>query len=136
MWSFLRTYGLPKSWRPRPRYLGKLTARALPLIGADVIERGTRLLDVFLLGQSASAGAVGIYFFAKEVVSVPQKLKTSFEPILSPVITKNLKIGNMTAIAAQVRQVGFWIIALQLGIGMHTRIRNVEEQDTSTPIIP
>ncbi|WP_390588034.1 oligosaccharide flippase family protein [Erythrobacter sp. MTPC3] len=118
LWTFLRTYGLPKEWRPRPRYLGKMTARALPLIGADVIERGTRLLDVFLLGQSASAGAVGIYFFAKEVVSVPQKLKTSFEPILSPVITKNLKIGNFTAIANQVQQVGFWIIALQLGIAL------------------
>ncbi len=118
LYSFLRTYGLPKGWRPRGSYLSKMTARALPLIGADVIERGTRLLDVFLLGQSASAGAVGIYFFAKEVVSVPQKLKTSFEPILSPVITKNLKIGNMTAIAAQVQQVGFWIIALQLGIAL------------------
>lgn len=118
LWSFLRTYGLPRGWRPRPRYLGKLATRALPLVGADVIERGTRLLDVFLLGQSASAAAVGIYFFAKEVVSVPQKLKTSFEPILSPVITKNLKIGNMAAIATQVRQVGFWIIALQAGIAL------------------
>ena len=118
LWAFLRTYGLPSGWRPRPRYLGKMTARALPLVGADVIERGTRLLDVFLLGQSTSAAAVGIYFFAKEVVSVPQKLKSSFEPILSPVITKNLKIGNMTAIASQVRQVGFWIIALQAGIAL------------------
>ena len=118
LWAFLRTYGLPSGWRPRPRYLGKMTARALPLVGADVIERGTRLLDVFLLGQSASAAAVGIYFFAKEVVSVPQKLKSSFEPILSPVITKNLKIGNMSAIASQVRQVGFWIIALQAGIAL------------------
>ncbi|MEM9501219.1 MAG: lipopolysaccharide biosynthesis protein [Pseudomonadota bacterium] len=118
LWSFLRTYGLPKGWRPRPRYLSKMTARALPLIGADVIERSTRLLDVFLLGQSTTAGTVGIYFFAKEIVSVPQKLKTSFEPILSPVITKNLKIGNHAAIAAQVRQVGFWIIALQMGIAL------------------
>ncbi|MBX7527401.1 lipopolysaccharide biosynthesis protein [Qipengyuania vesicularis] len=118
LWAFLRTYGLPSGWRPRPRYLGKMSARALPLVGADVIERGTRLLDVFLLGQSTSAAAVGIYFFAKEVVSVPQKLKSSFEPILSPVITKNLKSGNMGAIAAQVRQVGFWIIALQAGIAL------------------
>ena len=117
-WSFFRTYGLPQGWRPRPRYLGKMSARALPLVGADVIERGTRMLDIFLLGQATSAAAVGIYFFAKEVVSVPQKLKSSFEPILSPVITKNLKIGNMTAIAEQVRQVGFWIIALQAGIAL------------------
>lgn len=118
LYAFLKTYGLPSGWRPRPRYLAKLAARALPLVGADVIERGTRLLDVFLLGQFTSPAAVGIYFFAKEIASLPQKLKTSFEPILSPVITKNLKVGNMEAIAAQVRQVGFWIIALQLGIAL------------------
>ncbi|MEE4200277.1 lipopolysaccharide biosynthesis protein [Erythrobacter sp.] len=118
LYAFLKTYGLPRGWRPRPRYLFKMTARALPLVGADVIERGTRLLDVFLLGQFTSAATVGIYWFAKEVVSLPQKLKTSFEPILSPVITKNLKTGNMTAIAAQARQVGFWIIALQVGIAL------------------
>lgn len=118
LWAFLRTYGWPKDWRPRPNYLAKMTARALPLIGADVIERGTRLIDVFLLGQATSAATVGIYWFAKEIVSLPQKLKTSFEPILAPVITKNLKTGNMAAIAAQVRQVGFWIIALQFGIAL------------------
>jgi len=117
-WSFFRTYGLPSNWRPRGGYLGKMTLRALPLVGADVIERGTRLLDVWLLGLFTSAATVGIYWFAKEVVSLPQKLKTSFEPILSPVITKNLKIGNYDAIAAQVRQVGFWIIALQAGIAL------------------
>ena len=117
-WSFFKTYGLPKNWRPRPVELARLSWRALPLVGADVIERGTRLLDVFLLGLFTSAGTVGIYWFAKEVVSLPQKLKTSFEPILSPVITKNLKIGNMEAIANQVRQVGFWIIALQFGIAL------------------
>jgi O-antigen/teichoic acid export membrane protein len=95
-----------------------MVTRALPLVGADVIERGTRLADVFLLGQFTSERAVGIYFFAKEVASLPQKLKSSFEPILSPVVTKNLKTGNLSAIAAQVRQVGFWIIAVQAGIAL------------------
>lgn len=116
--SFFRTYGLPENWRPRPREMLRMVSRAFPLAGADVIERSTRLIDVFLLGQFTSGTAVGIYFFAKEVASLPQKLKQSFEPILSPVITKNLKIGNMDAIAKQVRQVGFWIIALQVGIAL------------------
>ena len=49
---------------------------------------------------------------------LPQKLKTSFEPILGPVITRNLKEGNLAAIASQVRQVGFWIIAAQAGIAL------------------
>jgi len=118
LWPFLRTYGPPKDWRPRPRYLVRLVSHAFPLAGADVIERGTRLIDVFLLGLFTSPTAVGIYYFAKEVASLPQKLKTSFEPVLSPVITKNLKTGNYAAIASQVQQVGFWIIALQLGIAL------------------
>ena len=118
LWSFLKTYGWASQWAPRPRQLCDMIFRAFPLAGADVIERGTRLLDVFLLGQFTSERAVGIYFFAKEIASLPQKLKASFEPILSPVITKNLKIGNMGAIAAQVRQVGFWIIAIQIAIAL------------------
>jgi O-antigen/teichoic acid export membrane protein len=118
LWPFLRSYGLPKAWHPRDRALLALSARAFPIIGADAIERGTRLLDVFILGLFAPPQAVGIYYAAQQIASLPQKLKTSFEPILSPVITKNLRIGNMDAIAAQVRQVGFWIVALQLGIAL------------------
>ena len=117
-WSFLRTYGLPTGWNPDGRYMLSMSARALPLVGADVIERGTRLIDIILLGLFTTEVAVGIYFFAKEIASLPQKLKSSFEPILSPVITKNLKKKNYTAIAAQIRQVGFWIIALQAGIAL------------------
>ncbi len=118
LWPFLRTYGLPRGWHPRPRALLAMSARAFPIIGADAIERGTRLLDIFILGLFAPPQAVGIYYAAQQIASLPQKLKTSFEPILSPVITKNLRIGNMEAIAAQVRQVGFWIIAIQLGIAL------------------
>ena len=115
---FFRTYGLPKDWTPSGRAMLKQSSRAFPLIGADAIERGTRLLDIFILGLIASPVAVGIYYAAQQIASLPQKLKTSFEPILSPVITKNLKSGNLGAIAAQVRQVGFWIIAVQLAIAL------------------
>lgn len=117
-WPFFRTYGLPKGWRPHPIYMAKMLGRALPLVGADGIERGTRLLDIFILGFFASPAAVAIYYVAQQIATLPQKLKQSFEPILSPVITKNLKIKNFAAIAAQVRQVGFWIIAVQLGIAL------------------
>jgi hypothetical protein len=55
---------------------------------------------------------------AQQVASLPQKLKTSFDPILGPVITQNLEVGNKAAVAKQVRQVGFWIIAAQAGIGL------------------
>jgi O-antigen/teichoic acid export membrane protein len=32
---------------------------------------------------------VGIYYVAQQVASLPAKLKTSFDPILGPVISRN-----------------------------------------------
>jgi O-antigen/teichoic acid export membrane protein len=118
LWPFLRTYGLPRDWRPRPVEMTRLTARAFPLASADAIEWGTRRLDIFILGLFAAPAAVGVYYIAQQVASLPQKLKTSFEPILGPVITRNLRDGNFAAIAKQVCQVGFWIVAAQAGIAL------------------
>ena len=118
LWFFFRSYGAPKGWRPHPVYMAKMTGRALPLATADAIEWGTRRVDIFILGFFAAPAAVGVYYMAQQIASLPQKLKTSFEPILGPVITKNLKAGNYAAIAQQVCQVGFWIVAAQAGIAL------------------
>ena len=92
--------------------------RNVPLAGADAIEWGSRRLDIALLGLFFSPAIVGIYYVAQQVASLPQKLKTSFDPILGPVITQNLAEDNKAAVAKQVRQVGFWIIAAQVGIAL------------------
>lgn len=115
---FLRAYGLPSGLALRPAAMGRTLVRAAPLAAADAIEWGTRRLDIFLLGLFAAPGVVGVYYVAQQVASLPQKLKTSFEPILGPVITRNLKLGDMGAIARQISQVGFWIIAAQIGIAL------------------
>lgn len=114
----LRSYGLPQGWRPRPAELSRLGLAYLPLAVADLVEWGTRRLDIAILGLFASPAAVGVYWAAQQVASLPQKLKTSFEPILGPVITRNLKDGNLAAIARQVSQVGFWIMAAQAAIAL------------------
>ena len=118
IYAFFHSYGRPIGWRPSPRYMGRITLRALPLATADAIEWGTRRVDIFILGLFAAPAAVGVYYMAQQLASLPQKLKTSFEPILGPVITKNLKTKDYGAIARQVCQVGFWIIAAQAGIAL------------------
>jgi O-antigen/teichoic acid export membrane protein len=118
VWSLLRTYGLPRGWRPSLRRMVELGYRGLPLAGADVIEWGTRRLDIFILGLFAAPAAVGVYYVAQQVASLPQKLKTSFEPILGPVLTRKLREKDYAAIAKQVCQVGFWITAAQAGVGL------------------
>lgn len=117
-WPFLRSYGLPRGWKPAPGRMYRMTVRGLPLAAADAIEWGTRRLDIFILGLFAVPAAVGVYYVAQQVASLPQKLKTSFEPILGPVLTRKLKEKDYGAIAKQVCQVGFWITAAQAGVGL------------------
>ena len=114
----IRHYGIPRGWTPQWRSVRKLTRHNLPLAAADAVEWGSRRLDLAILGLFATPYIVGIYYVAQQVASLPQKLKTSFDPILGPVITRNLAENNLHAIARQVSQVGFWIIAAQAGIAL------------------
>jgi len=111
----LRSYGLPRGWSPHPARLLAIARANAPLAGADVADWGSRRLDVFILGRFASAEIIGIYYVAQQIASLPQKLKTSFDPILAPVLTTNLARGDLSAVAGHVRQIGFWIGSVQLG---------------------
>lgn len=113
-----RSYGRPQQWVPHPGRLLRLASRNMPLAGADAVEWGTRKLDVFILRFFVGEAALGIYYFAQQFASLPQKLKTSFEPVLGPVITRNVNERNYSAIARQVCQVGFWITTAQAGIAL------------------
>ncbi len=110
-----RRFGRAPQWRPRPTHLMRLLRRNFPLAGADIAEWGARRLDIFLLGRFASAEVVGIYYVAQQIASLPQRLKSSFDPILAPVLTTNLATGRIDKVAAHVRQVSFWVGAAQLG---------------------
>ncbi len=115
---FIRTCGLPKLWKPRPAELFALARRNAPLAAADAIEWGSRRLDIAILGLFVSPATVGIYWVAQQIASLPQKLKTSFDPVLGPVITHKLAEGDKPAVARQLSQVGFWILAAQVGVAL------------------
>ncbi len=115
---FLRSYGIPHGWRPDPAALWRMARRNIPVAAADAVEWGSRRIDLAVLGLFFSPAVVGIYYVAQNVASLPAKLKTSFDPILGPVIARNLKDGDKPAVARQVRQVGFWVIGAQLGVAL------------------
>jgi O-antigen/teichoic acid export membrane protein len=115
---FVRSYGLPAGWRPHLAPMFALARRNAPLAGADAIEWGTRNVDRFILGLVFPPAVVGIYYMAQQVASLPQKLKTSFDPVLGPVITARLAADDRAAVAAQIRQVGFWIMAAQAALAL------------------
>lgn len=114
----IRSYGLPRGWSPKPIALFRIAHRNAPLAAADAIEWATRNVDRAIIGLFFPPAIVGIYWVAQQIATLPQKLKTSFDPILGPVITQSLAEDDKAAVAAQVRQVGFWIIAAQAGIAL------------------
>jgi O-antigen/teichoic acid export membrane protein len=118
LWPLVKSYGIPHGWSPEPAELFRAARRNMPLAAADALEWGSRRLDIAILGLFVAPYFVGVYYVAQQVASLPQKLKTSFDPILAPVITQKLAEGDRKAVARQVRQVGFWIIAAQAGIGL------------------
>jgi len=115
---FLKSYGVPRGWSPDPAALWRMARRNLPVAAADAVEWGSRRVDIAILGLFASPAVVGIYYVAQNVASLPAKLKTSFDPILGPVISRNIAAKNYEAVARQVRQVGFWVIAAQSAVAL------------------
>ena len=115
---FVKSYGLPRDWRPEPGTLWRLARRSLPVAAADAVEWGSRRVDIAMLGLFFAPNIVGIYYVAQQVASLPAKLKTSFDPILGPVISRNLAEGDKASVAKQVRQVGFWVIAAQSAVAL------------------
>ncbi|MCF2514915.1 oligosaccharide flippase family protein [Sphingomonas sp. G124] len=118
MIPFLRNYGLPRDWHPEPVALWRMARRNLPVAAADAVEWGSRRVDIAVMGLFFSPAVVGIYYVAQQVTSLPAKLKTSFDPILGPVISRNLAEGDKAAVAKQIRQVGFWVIAAQSAVAL------------------
>ena len=108
-----RAGGSPTSPAPGPT-----AYKNAPLAAADAVEWASRRVDLAVLGAFMSAQFVGIYYVAQQVATLPAKLKTSFEPVLGPAITKRLAVNDLKGIAAQVRQVTYWIIAAQVGIAL------------------
>jgi len=115
---FIASYGWPRDWRPHIVPLFALARANAPLAGADAIEWATRNVDRAILSLAFTPAVVGVYYMAQQVASIPQKVKTSFDPILGPVITKALARGDRAAVARQVRQAGFWIVAAQAGLAL------------------
>jgi O-antigen/teichoic acid export membrane protein len=114
----VRSYGVPRGWSPDLPGAWQTVRRNSPLAAADAVEWASRRVDLAVLGLFLSPAFVGIYYVAQQVATLPAKLKTSFEPVLGPVIARNIADGDRLAVAKQVRQVSYWIIAAQAGIAL------------------
>ena len=114
----VKCYGIPHGWKPDLGSAWRTAWRNVPLAAADAVEWASRRVDLAVLGAFMPASFVGIYYVAQQVATLPAKLKTSFEPVLGPAIARKIASGDLTAVAGQIRQVTYWIIAAQVGIAL------------------
>ena len=109
---FLKSYGMPHGWQPGSRRRCGAWRGATCRLPRPTRSNGDRGASTSpCSGLFFRPEIVGIYYVAQQVASLPAKLKTSFDPILGPVISRNLAEGDKASVAKQVRQVGFWVIA-------------------------
>ena len=114
----VRSYGVPHGWIPDLAGSWRTARKNAPLAAADAVEWASRRVDLAVLGLLLSPAFVGIYYVAQQVATLPAKLKSSFEPVLGPVIARNIADGDKLAVAKQVQQVSYWIIAAQAGVAL------------------
>ena len=114
----VRSFGLPHGWKPDLRTSWTTAWRNVPVAAADAVEWASRRIDLAVLGAFMPARYVGVDYAAQQVATLPAKLKTSFEPVLGPAIARRIAADDRAAVAYQVRQVTYWIIAAQLGIAL------------------
>jgi len=93
----VRSYGLPLAWSPRPIALLQLAGTQSAAGRGRMRWNGVRASSICsILGlRSSPPAVVGIYYVAQQVATLPQKLKTRLEPILGPVITRNLQRAEL-----------------------------------------
>src|SRR3546814_15257409 len=77
---FIRSYGWPRGWRPKPVELFAPPRHKMPLAGADAIEWGSGPTNLAFLGCFLPPATAGINFVRHKVASFPQKSKTHFNP--------------------------------------------------------
>jgi O-antigen/teichoic acid export membrane protein len=118
----VRCDGLPHGWTPDLPTSWRTAVRNIPLAAADAVEWASRRIDLAVLGAFMPAAFVGIYYVAQQVATLPAKLKSSFEPVLGPAIARRIAANDRPAVAKQIRQVTYWIIAAQVGIALSLAI--------------
>src|SRR5205814_3298538 len=111
----IKCYGMPRDWKPDLGTAWGTAVRSIPVTAADAVEWASRRIDLAVLGAFMPAAFVGIYYAAQQVATLPAKLKSSFEPVLGPAIARRIAADDRPAVAKQVRQVTYWIIAAQVG---------------------
>ena len=119
------TLALLKAYRPKdgesaigPLRLTRSNAAALakrswPIALNDTGLFAFRRIDVIILAAVVGPKETAIYFLARQIGTVVEKIRHLFEPVLAPIIAQS---RSLETIGAHLNRLGFFIFAAQLTI--------------------
>lgn len=115
---FLRLFPVGEYLRVPLRWseIRELVAFTGPTAGYEVTLLLAKRVDVFLVSYFTPASVVGVFGMAKQFSTVTKKIRAGFDPILRPVLSDSIAVGEMERARDQLAMVARWILAVQLPV--------------------
>jgi len=102
--------------KPRISSWPYIFKKSIPLGITDISIMSLRRMDLIILSLITGAEGAGIYFMIQQLVTVPHKVYSLFEPMLSPVIARLHNRQDGTRIRDNLLGVCRWVFIIQLAI--------------------
>ena len=116
---FVKSYGMPHGWAPDPATLWRMARRNIPVAAADAVEWGSRRIDIAVLGPVLLADRGRHLLCRAERRVAPGQAQDQLRPDPRAGDRQAIcRTATRRRVAKQVRQVGFWVIAAQIGVAL------------------
>ena len=113
-----RIFGPAAFLRAKPTLAGMraIPKRSVPVGISDLGYLAMRRLDLIVFSAFATTEAVGLYYAVQQIATIPQRVYSLFEPMMSPVIARLHNRMNASRIKATLIAVCRWVLIIQLAI--------------------
>lgn len=101
-----------------PRFLARMINGSVYTCLHDLARVLLTRLDIFAVGFFFSTAAVGTYGMAQQFLTAVEKVALSFYPILMPVVSNAVSLGDRRRITQQLTSTGVRMVILQMPIIM------------------
>ena len=115
MW---RIFGPAAFLRAKPTFSGlrAIPKRSVPVGISDLGYLALRRVDLIVFSAFATTEAVGLYYAVQQIATIPQRVYSLFEPMMSPVIARLHNRMNASRIKATLIAVCRWVLIIQLAL--------------------
>ena len=114
----LRIYGPKTFLQAQPQFseLMNIPKRSTSVGIADLGFLAFRRVDLIVLSAFVSAEAVGLYYAVQQIATIPQRIYSLFEPMMSPVIARLHNRMDAKRIKSTLIGVCRWVLIIQLAV--------------------